>query len=278
MQQPSGKLIVDANVLGRLAEPLDRERLIASLRVADLQVWPTAVNVLEAARHRNAAIRTKLLSTVGALAAGRPVLPLPLDFLRATGRMIQRGEYAFTHVPSRLEWMVEHPQRVSDEDAVKAGEMLDEPEESFARMHQKARRELRSYLRESGIGDAWGSIPAFLENQWMSPGHIDVYFTRLWTQLGMDGEAPLGRLKSNEAWRLFFEGFGATAYERAVRSQSQQPAHLYDILQLVYMSGTAKRIFATDDRGLARVGSAVTHMRYPNSRVISTAELLAEAP
>jgi hypothetical protein len=275
---PPGTVVMDANVLGRLTRPPDRAQLASSLRVADLMPWPTAVNLLEAVRHENATVRLRLLEILRDLSGNRFVLPMPAEFLMRVGRMVAAGDHSFDHEPSDFEWMLFEPERITREQVAYAGRILDEAEDRFSDMHRTARRRLRGYLKARGSGDPWGDIPTFLDQQWMRPSHIDSYIVQMWKDLELDGDAPVEALRGNEAWRLYFEGFGATVYERAIQSQSQQPAHLYDVLQLIYLSGTTKRILVTNDRGLLRVAQAVTYRRYSNLRVMSNDEFLEAAP
>lgn len=271
---PPGILLLDANALWRLEESDIRQRVLRSARAADLLYRPTAVNLFEIVRTTNEKRRLRLLSIMAELADGAMVLPLPLEFLRRVGEMISRGNHTFMHQPSDHEWMLYEPERITAQVAEAAGRMLDEQQAIFDDRHNKARKHVRDLLNEKGIKVPWGSTVAFLDEQWTTRSHLDTYVEKHWEQLGLPGAAPIDAVIQNEAWRLHFEGLGATVYERAVVNQAPQPAHLSDIDQLVYMAGSPKRILVTDDGGLRRVANDVLHRRYCGSRVITVAELI----
>lgn len=274
MSVPPGSVILDANAIGRLEDVPTRERFQRSLKAADLSVWVTAINVLEALKHKNAQVRTRLLSTLRALSEKHWVLPLPSEVLKRAGRMITERATEFTHEESGFEWLLHDQTRIEATHIEQASDLLADAQRTFDNAHRKGRRVFRRFLKQQGAKDPWGSIPSFLDNQWMVGSHLDSYVESIWAQLGLPGNAPIDEVLENEAWRLYFEGTGATVYERAIVSQSPQPAHLHDVVQLVYLAGASKRILVTDDNGLSRVASAVLRGRHKQSRVMSVMELL----
>jgi len=100
----------------------------------------------------------------------------------------------------------------------------------------------------------------------------------LWAGFELPAPPPFEALLQNEAWRLYFEGLGATVYERCIPNQQPRPAHVADVLQLVYLAGSLRRTIVTDDAGLRRVARAVLISRYSDASVMTTAEFLAAAP
>lgn len=191
--------------------------------------------------------------------------------------MISRGEETFEHEPSNLEWMLYEPDRITDDHVRTAATFLNTQQTDFDARHNRARKHVRDLLKVKQLGDPWGSSVRFLEEQWTTRSHLDTYIEHYWSQLELPGPAPVDAVLASEAWRLSFEGLGATVYERAVASQLVQPAHAYDIAQLVYRAGNPKRVLVTDDRGLQRVASEVLRGRYLGARVMSVSEFIAQA-
>jgi hypothetical protein len=111
-------------------------------------------------------------------------------------------------------------------------------------------------------------------------GNLTHLISQVWIGLGLDDPPPpLSVVWQAESWRVMLEAIGATIFERAVRFQ-QMPKlpGVVDLFQLIYLSfNTRSRIFVTGDNGLHRVATAVLAGRYPNVRVISSAEFLARA-
>ena len=274
---PPGIVILDANAFWQLENPEIRERVVASCRAADLLFHPTAINLFEIVRTPNPARRSRLLGTMAAMSQERPVLPFPVECLRRVGEMISRGEQTFEHEPSDFEWMLYESDRITEDHVAGAARLLNEKQVEFDARHKRARRHVRDLLKSKQLGDPWGSSVRFLDEQWTTRSHLDTYIERYWSQLGLAGHAPIDSVLTSEAWRLSFEGLGATVYERAVASQLVQPAHASDVAQLVYLAGNPKRVLVTDDRGLRRVATDVLSGRYAGARVISVSDFVAQA-
>lgn len=251
-----------------------RSKIERGLRAADLEFHPTAINVFEAVRTPNPLIRGRLLATLEALARGAPVRPLPNETLALTGKMMASGESQFAWPISQFEWMLYEPERITETHVIEAGKMLDAEQAHFDNMHQASRKRVRQYLKDKGVKDPWGDVPAFLDSQWTTASQLDSFIEDAWETLELPGSPEIPRVLENEAWRLYFEGFGATVYERAILSQTVAPAHLADIRQLVYLAGAFRRVLVTDDGGLVRVAKSVLTRRYPNARVLGFNELL----
>lgn len=205
------------------------------------------------------------------------MLPFPVECLRRVGEMISRGEQTFEHEPSDFEWMLYESDRITEDHVAGAAKLLNEQQVEFDARHKRARRHVRDLLKSKQLGDPWGSSVKFLDEQWTTRSHLDTYIERYWSQLGLPGIAPIDSVLTSEAWRLSFEGLGATVYERAVASQLVQPAHASDVAQLVYLAGNPKRVLVTDDRGLRRVATDVLSGRYAGARVISVSDFVAQA-
>ena len=77
-----GAIVFDTNAIKILEDEHVRSRVIASLRVVDLGVRLSAVNVLELAKTENVRVRNWLLGVADALSSDRWILPLPGVLLR----------------------------------------------------------------------------------------------------------------------------------------------------------------------------------------------------
>lgn len=278
MPLPPGTVILDANAFGRLQHAEVRGRIERSLRAANLQIWPTAINALEIVRHENPATRSLLLRIGAELSGTRYLLPHPKDLLKRVAGMIESHGHEFDQESSDYEWILHEPERITEQHVAEAGRLLDEHEARFAEMHRRGRRAIRNLLRKLGGADPWGSIPAFLDQQWTTPDMLGDQIRTLWQGYGFEQAPDVERVLANDTFRLYFEGVGATVYERAVLSQSPRPAHIYDLVQFVYLTGTPKSILVTDDVGFARVARAVLEGRYRNTRVMSVNDFIAAAP
>jgi hypothetical protein len=199
-----------------------------------------------------------------------------MDLLRQSARALIEGHPSFTTAASGLDWLPREPERISAAQVRRAGEILQQSQQAWEVAHRKGRQLIRHRLREQyGGRDPWGSVVAFLEQQWMQPMQLDSFIEHAWRRLGLPGPAPIDALLADEGWRLYYEGIGATVYERCVPNQTMQPAHIADVLQLVYLAYAPKRVLLTNDSGLYRVAQAVLRGRYNNVRVMRPTDLLS---
>ena len=275
--RPIGAVILDTNVFKFLASTGQLERLRRSLSVCDLEFWPSAYNVLECVATENPRVRNRLLATIAAVSRRNFLLPLIDDLLANVAASVVRDEPGFELRASELEWMVHEPERVTDEYAIEARGLLERLQGEWETAYRTGRRAIRQMLRRDGQRDPWGSAAAFLDQQWMAPDHVGSYVERMYGTMRLPGAAPVDALLASEAWRLYFKGLGVTVYERCVLDQSPRPAHVVDVMQLVYLAGSTRRIFVTDDSASARVASAVLVRRHAGARVMTPAELLDAA-
>lgn len=260
-----------------LEDPDARERVRASLRAAHLALWPTALSVIEVVSTENPRVRSRLLSTMATIADGSPLLPLVNDLLRQVAQGLLNGHAEVELEPSELEWMIYEPERITDDHVRLAGEWLEQLQAPWDTAHSKARAEMRARIKKLGPGDPWGSIPAFLESQWSRVEQLDSFIDLEWAELDLPGKPPYAQLLANEPWRLYFEGIGATVYDRAVSAAMPKKVHVPDAMLLTYLGGRPRRILVTDDSTFRRLASAVLVSRYAQSRVMSTAEFVALA-
>src|SRR5688572_19449876 len=92
---PSGRLILDTSCFKHLKDSKTRAAFMANLRIADLVLWPTAVNVLEAAVTPDPRRRAELLEIIRDLRGNRLIFPWPFDLIKRVAYAVLRGESRF---------------------------------------------------------------------------------------------------------------------------------------------------------------------------------------
>lgn len=256
-----------------LETPEAQQQLRVNCRVADLEVWPSTMNILEAVRNGTPHVRGRLLRTLVRLLQGRAPLPWPIEVVRRAGLGIIHGARTIDMGEHGLNWILADPDNVSDSHVKAVREELEERESAYARMHEAARKRLQPRLRQLQKTD-WLGLAGFLDQHWMRPDLLAPLIQEAWEGLELEGQAPLAEVLLDDAWRLYFEGFGAAVFERGVSREQPKRVQEADLLQLIYMGGAARRIFVTNDKALHRVGSAVLHGRHRLARVLWPAEML----
>jgi hypothetical protein len=269
----TGRLILDTSCFKHLLDLSQRDTLKANLRIADLQVWPSAVNVLESSVTRNDLRRAKVLEIVRDLSGDRPLLPWPYDLVKRAGHAVLRGERRFELEPSGHEPLLD-PSALNEQDRNKGLAALENIEKRFDAMHEGARKILQPYIKTNGLQDAWPTGAEFLEQHWNSSDMAGHFAGLIWNALKLPGQAPVQELLRNETWKMFIDAEGIAVYERAIAREQPKRVHRMDLLQLVYLSGSGKRIFATGDEPLLRGAKQVLIGRYNNVRVLHIHELL----
>lgn len=270
----AGLVVLDASSIKHLEADEARSNLHASLRANWLELWPSVMNVLEVVKTRNPRVRTRLLRTIAELAADRPLLPWPHELLRQVGAAVAEGRRETRVGERRLQRLLKEPDSISESEVENVRRFLQEREQDFTSMHQRARRVLRPILRQHGALDRWGSVGNFLDSVWNDPDHLDDYLVSLWDALQCPGQAPVEELRKVDGWKLFLEGVGAAAFERAVRGKTPKRVQEADLLQLVYLGGSHRRILVTNDRRFRELASSMLHGRHTLARVISVKKLL----
>jgi hypothetical protein len=270
----SGLVVLDTNALKYLERIEDLGAVERSLRAVGLQLAPTALNVLEVIQNRNPETRGRLLRLLARIANGRPLLPLVTYMLRQVAEALVAGAHHVLLDTSMLEWAIYEPERLTDEHVRLARDYTTKLQAPWDASHEQARKHVQALMRESRGVDPWGGIPQFLDQQWMRIEQLDAFIDATWVQLELEGKPPYAELLGDETWRLYFEGFGATIYERAFMKETPRRVHVPDVMLLAYLGGQYPRILVTGDNGLGRVGAAVLEGRYPGSRVLTPRELL----
>jgi hypothetical protein len=272
-----GAVVLDTNTLKHLEDPDVLRRVRASLATAQLHARISAVNVLEIVTTQNLRVRDRLLRVVGEFVQERWLVPDVSHMLRFAAEAELRGEQHFSAGASGFEWMVKEPERIADSHVQQAVRILGDRDDFWERSHQAMRKWIRPELKRRFGGDPWGSVGTFLDRNWTREDQLDTFAETVWSSLELPGEPPLRALLSNEIWRMYFEAHGAVIYERVVPSQVERPAHISDVVQLVYLAGARRRILVTEDAAFVRAARGVLEGRYPNSRVMLPADFIASA-
>ena len=272
-----GVVVLDTSAVKHFARPAQRERVLAGLRAADLVFVPTALNVLEVVQTENESVRLQLLAAIRELAGGHYLLPMPTPLLGQIGHAILDQRDAFLLEASGMEWVVEQPKQLKERHVTDSARILRRNQEFWDARHREGRRALRALLRDKGVVDPWGDIPTFLEVQWTVRSNLDTYIENMWAGLKLPGNAPVDEVLKNDTWRLYFEGVGASVYERCVLRQHLRPVHIADLLHVIYVAGWDRAIFVTDDKALRRVADGILAGRYQGKRVMTTSEFLRAA-
>lgn len=273
---PPGLVIVDATFLQYLASERALARLESRCALANLRIWPSTINAIEALKHPNIAVRGRLVDAVARWAGDRPLIPWPPTLLVKWARAGARGEERLHFRGTKMDALVRSSSARAN--ATRQAEQLAaQAETAFDAAHAAVRPAVQAKLKEHGLRDEWPTCRAFIVDQWSRPDMLAFFGTLIWRQLGMQGEAPTAAFVASEAWRIAVDGFGASVYQRAVRHQQLgNPAGQLDLLQLVTLSLHSRgRIFITNDNALHDAASAVLVGRFPNVRVMRAEEFLA---
>lgn len=273
-----GLVIIDTTFLRRLASPASAVRIRTALRSAELQIYPSITNALEALSIAQSEKRQKYLAAITACLDGRPLLPFPTEILRSSGLGLSSGAETVQLEPGNADLLVTEPtaSEANHEHAKRTAKSI----ESIFNPIVADRQAFQKELKRSGKRHEWNTIPEFLQSEWASLDNLNHLANQLWEGVGLTGDAPaLDLIWRCEPWRIAMEAIGATIFERAIRFQ-QKPKRpgVVDLLQLLYLSLDSRcRVFVTDDQGLHEVASALLVGRYANVRVMKSVEFLERA-
>jgi hypothetical protein len=214
-------------------------------------------------------MRTRLLVTLGELAGDHHVLTLPGEALRRVAQAFAEGAATIDWSEPGLTRFIRDPQSITDEEADTIRQYLVTQEADFESTHSRAKDALRPVFKAEGGHERWTSVAQFLDEVWSVPDHVGAYFERLWNGWGLPGRAPVERILNHEAWRLYFDGWGAAVYARHIAHPQPGRVQTADLQQLVYFGPAASRVLATEDVEFRRVAGAILDGRYPLARVVS---------
>jgi len=275
MATPTDILILDANCFKHLAVEEVRDRLRGSLRAVGLTLWPTALNVLEIAKNPYLASRRRGLQAVAEFLDGRPLLPLPEIVLKEMAQAVAAGENSFSFGESGFEWMVENPDAITKEHTDEIAASLAPLEARLQATFEKARPEIRRFLKERQAASEWSSMPDFLDRMWYRPEQLHDLIRADWTRMGLAEPVPVDRLFENSVWRLHFEAFGAALFGRVIAADQIPEVNANDLDQLVYLGGWQRRVFVTEDSACRLVADGVLNRRHVGARAMSWADFLS---
>jgi hypothetical protein len=271
--RPMGIVILDTNALKSVEHPNDLARIQRSLRAAHLELGPTALNAIEVIKNENPVTRQRLLGVLARVADGRPLLPMVFDMMRTVAAGMVAGKSHTLLDFSKLEWLIYEPERVTPEHVRLAHDYTRQLQAPWDIGHENARAHIRGRVKESATVEPWGDIPSFLQHQWMRVEQLNGFIDRIWALLGLPDKPPYEELLRDDTWRLYFEGIGATIYERAAMKETPRRVHVPDVMLLSYLGGFYPRVIVTEDVGLQRVARAVLDRRYPGARVLTPVQL-----
>lgn len=267
-------LVVDNNCLDRLESESARRRLRANLRATGRTFWPTATNALEALKSRDPQTRTRLLGTLDELAEDNLAITLPGEGLRRVAMAVhERSEKIDWSEPS-VTRLFRHPESVTDEEAAGARDHLLEEERRFNKVHERAKRELRPAIKAEGGSRRWTEPAQFVEDFWSGADNIGPYIEALWDEWGLPKPAPIEQLLHHDAWRLYFDGWGASVYARQVAHPQKKIVQISDLSQLTYLGPARSRLLASDDKEFRELANHILRGRYPQAEVVPLDALL----
>lgn len=266
-----GVVIIDGCCFRFLENPSVLKRVRKDMRITDLQIRLSSINILEAVKTPDAKTRSRLLKIIKSVSEGRPFLPWPLELIRKSGETIARGDTSFCSGESGLETKV-YGNSISDKDVDSAKKRMDSLESDFIRMHDSARKKLQGFLRGNN-SYRWDAATAFLDQVWSQRSHLEYHIRNIWKTLGLPGIPPIETILKDEIWQIFFDINGFAAFERAISKEQPKRVHYPDLLQLIYVANSPRRIVFSGDDGLLRAARAILLNRYPCVRVLNCSEL-----
>jgi hypothetical protein len=269
----SGSLIVDTCCLKRLDNKSVRSRLIRQLKMIDFTPWPSAINAIEVAALSEARYRERYQEALRFLADGRSLLPWPHDVLKDVALSIVQRKKVVVLRNSGLDYLINEP--VGAKHLALARQVTSSSKASWSELYQAIRTDIKSFMAQRNMKSPWDNAPAFLDEVVLERRTLSDFMSSLWAGFGLPGLAPVAQLMRIGPWRALLEAHGILAFERAFTGGAEpKQAHVWDLLQLVYMAGPARKILVTEDRPFLRAARAVLHGRYPNALVLHWDEFL----
>lgn len=266
--------LLDNNCLNRLLSSRLRHRLRANLCVTGREVWPTAMNVLEILKSRDREKRTQFLEPLAELARDNLALTLPTEGLRRIAEAVAYRRPEIDWSAPEITRLFRDPASVTDAEAAATRDYLTHAENSFNATHRHASQSLRPMLKAEGGMERWPTVRTFLDDVWTRPEHLRSYVDLLWELWKLPGRAPFEELLDYDAWRLFFDGWGATVYERQIVHPQRRKVQHSDLVQLVYMGPASGRVLATGDEAFRRLGNEILTRSYPLARIVTLDDMI----
>jgi hypothetical protein len=263
----SGALIVDTSCLKRLAYDDVRARFVQQLRLIDFAPWPSAVNAIEVAALSDSRYRTRYQEVLRFLADGRALLPWPHDVLKDIGLALSQKHRRVRLRTSGFEFLIREP--VGQEHVALAQRVTADSRQSWQNIYSHIRSDLQRFIRARLTAPPWSDAHAFLDEVVLEPAFLRTFVSSLWAAFDLPGKAPVQALLASGPWRAFIEAYGILAYERGIITSAEpKQAHVWDLLQLVYIAGPSRKILVSEDRAFLRAAKLVIEGRYPNASVL----------
>lgn len=269
----NGLIVLDTNCYKYFENPAEREAILRSCRAAQLSIWPSAINVFEAAATPQVDIRDRLLAVIRSLVGARALLPWPLHLIEEFAISAAEGKRTVKFRASLADGILHDP-AIALQERDEAVRIRSEIEAGFNQIHTRIRPEIQEHLRAENLRYEWPSVSDFLDKLWMQPELVDNMSELYLTHTNLAGRVPTDVLSRIPAWLLFVEAEGIAAYQRGVVSQLPRRVHRFDLLQLVYLAGSDRRILVTDDGPFLDVAQEVLNGRHPNARAMHISEFL----
>jgi hypothetical protein len=262
-----GVVILDTPCYDELRSPDVRAALKRSLSAADLRVWPSIVNAVQARNHPSSGKRRALLEAINDLAERLPLLPLPEAILHQAAAAVAAG---LSDIP--IQPAIDQSLLFPD---LQLPDTLEGLSPGLAQIDQiqddaldRMRPEVRGLIRRAEGGLPWATLPRFLDEQWMTEEQFVDILRAESERFGLERPLTLSEITSTPALRLHFEGFGAAMYQRVLAANQAKRVQASDLMQLVYLGARSKRILVTKDRSFRELAHAVLVHRYPTARVL----------
>lgn len=248
-------------------------RLRANMRAADLHPAPSELNLVEASAAEPAALRDTLLGTLQRFAADWPLLEWPFKLLQTISLAMLGG---LTQIPvesTGLEAFLEDPRLVDGlrEECSDFGRRV---EATYAELHANARPVVQARLKAVGVRRGADTVGHFLTHEW--PG-LDLHreFARAtWRALSLPGEVRMDLVRESTAWSLLLDAEGLGVYFGAIVHEQPRAVQRKDLLQLIYLGLTPRRVLATADEPFYEAAQRIVRGRYPGARIVRIAEML----
>lgn len=267
MPRCTGIAIIDTNCLKFLESPEERRLVTASLATADFDLWPTAINAVEAAKNKNEHVRDRVLTVLDALAEGKGLLPLPKQLLQTATTAIRDGEDVFSGPIDLLR--LKDRTSLTPEFYAAAQTWGDTLEERFNAPLDTARRYLQALIRAKPEQAPWATASTFLDQFWTTASQQDTLLQGFWESFGHTEQAPIEEMVSHPIWRMFLDLQGVAVFERAIVHEQPKRVDCADLLQLLYLTLRPRRVLVTAEGPLFRAAKAVLDGRYSQAQVLT---------
>lgn len=275
MRLAPGIVVVDSTFLKDLKHPDSIAKIEAACRIAQLEIVPSVLNVLEALKHTDVRIRQELLDGIRRWTKSRPLNPWPLALLRFAGKAFPASEFSIRR--TQMDTLIAHPEALQA-DHEKAVRLLEGLQAEFVHAFEAQRPEVQRTLKLTKQKYAWQDIGSFLESpDWTSRDNLSHLAGMLWKMAKLPGRPPdLEIVHRSEVWRIAMEAIGAATYVHAVKpDRIPNPPGFVDLMQLLYLSAhTRARILVTDDESFYQTATELLRGRYVNVRVLRGDEFL----